>query len=79
MWNRHEYPPNTYGFSAIPSGYYSNKTFWGSGYQADYWSNQEFNDSTAFFYSVSNDSDVLSIYAKGKSVARAVRCVKNKE
>jgi uncharacterized protein (TIGR02145 family) len=78
LWKEIAYPKNEFGFTAIPAGYYDGK-FAGLGTSAQFWTSTIVSDSSAFYYSISNANTVLEKFAKSKTVARSVRCVKNKE
>lgn len=78
LWKDIAYPKNEYGFTAIPAGYYDG-SFKGLGTSAQFWTSTIVSDSSAFYYSISSGNTVLEKFAKSKSVARSVRCVKNKE
>lgn len=77
LWTLGAGKKNDYGFSAIPAGYFDT-TFQELGTVAEFWTRENYNDSLAFYYSISGSTESLGKYAKKSIVGRSIRCVQDR-
>lgn len=75
-WKDLYFPKNDYGFSALPAGY-RDTLYHAKNNSAHFWTSTEVNDNTAFYFDIEIANKVIAKYAKEKTTARSVRCVKN--
>lgn len=69
---------NLYGFGALPAGRrYDHGLYTGSGYYAQFYSSDEYNDNEAYNLTIGYDYSNAFLYNYKKKYAISVRCVKN--
>jgi uncharacterized protein (TIGR02145 family) len=67
-----------YGFSALPGGYRSTAGFFSNADRYGYWrSTSEYDASTAYSRTMSNNNDYVNKNGNVKSVGHSIRCIKD--
>ena len=78
-WNNDGNGTDAYGFSALPAGvkYYDAGSFNNKGISTVFWSSGESGSDGAFYLSLNNENEEVSLTGHDKFNARSVRCIKD--
>lgn len=68
---------DTYGFTALPAGYYNNGTFKSFGTNAIFWLLDEYSETNAWEFPLSSSSYSIVLYYQPKTLGFSIRLIKD--
>lgn len=70
---------DTYGFSALPAGWYYSSTFYNLGEKTRFWTSNEYSPGSdyAWMHKMDYNMNYIYRYNYGKNMAHSVRCIRD--